>query len=72
MYAPVRKIYKTSLRKRPNRRFRRECVELPDFMGQRSIVEAINFSLKIKQITALRSKKKEYEAKRVWMAYDII
>jgi hypothetical protein len=63
MYAPVRKMCKTSLRKRPKGRFRRECVELPDFMGQRSIVESINFSLKSKQITALRSKKKDMKQK---------
>ena len=59
MYAPVRKMCKTSLKKKPKGRFRRESVELPEFMGQRSIIEAVNFSLKIKQITALRSKKKD-------------
>lgn len=59
LYAPVRKMCKTSLKKRPNGKFRRECVKLPEFMGQRSIVESINFSLKSKQITALRSKKKD-------------
>lgn len=57
MYAPVRKICKTSTRKRPKGRYRRGCLELPEFMGQRSIVESVNFSLKKKQINALSSKK---------------
>ena len=59
MYAPVRKMCKTSLKKKPKGRFRRECIELPEFMGQRSIIESVNFSIKSKQITALRSKKKD-------------
>jgi len=54
LFAPVRK----SPRKKPRGRYRRECVELPEFMGQRSIVESINYSLKKKQIIALSSKKK--------------
>jgi len=53
LYAPVRK----STRKRPKGRFRRKCVELPDFMGQRSIVENVNFVLKGRRITSLSSKK---------------
>jgi len=58
LFAPVRKTNKKSLkRKRPKGFYRRQCVELPDFMGQRSIVEAINSSLKQKQINSLRSKK---------------
>lgn len=62
MYAPVRKMCKSNKIK-PKGRFRKECVELPEFMGQRSIVESINFSLKSKQITALRSKKKDMKQK---------
>ena len=58
LFAPVRKTNKKSLkRKRPKGIYRRECVELPDFMGQRSIVESVNSSLKQKQIHSLRSKK---------------
>ena len=53
LYAPVRK----SKRKRPKGRFRRECVELPEFMGQRSIVENVNSVLKGRRITSLSSKK---------------
>ncbi len=53
LYAPVRK----STRKRPKGRFRRECVELPKFMGQRSIVENVNSVLKGRRITSLSSKK---------------
>ena len=63
MYAPVRKRCKTSLRKKPKGKFRRECIQLPKFIGQRSIIEAVNFSLKTKQITALRSKKKNMKQK---------
>jgi len=58
LFAPVRKTNKKSFkRKRPKGFYRRQCVELPEFMGQRSIVEAINSSLKQKQIQSLRSKK---------------
>ena len=62
MYAPVRKMCKSNKIK-PRGRFRKECLNLPDFMGQRSIIESINFSLKSKQITALRSKKKDMKQK---------
>jgi hypothetical protein len=62
MYAPVRKMCK-SLKIKPRGRFRKGCLNLPDFMGQRSIIEAINFSLKSKQITALRSKNKDMKQK---------
>ena len=58
LYAPVRKMCKTSLKKKPKGFYRRKCVKLPDFMGQRSIVESINFSLKSKQLIALKSKKR--------------
>jgi len=58
LFAPVRKTNKKSLiKKRPKGFYRRQCLKLPDFMGQRSIVEAINSSLKQKQINSLRSKK---------------
>lgn len=57
MYAPVRQKCKTSLRKRPKGRYRRECLELPIFQGMRSIVETVNFMLKQTQIPTLRSKK---------------
>jgi len=58
LYAPVRKTNKKSSKhKKPKGRYRRECLELPEFMGQRSIIESINSSLKQKQITALSSKK---------------
>ena len=64
LYAPVRKKSKKGLiRKRPKGIYRRECVELPEFMGQRSIVESINFSLKKKQIVALTCRK-DYLKKR--------
>ena len=53
LFAPVRK----NSRKIPKGFYRRKCVKLPNFMGQRSIVEAINSSLKQKQIQSLKSKK---------------
>jgi hypothetical protein len=56
LYAPVRKRNKRSLRKFPKGRFRKQCLELPSFMGQRSIVECINAVLKRRFITCLRSK----------------
>ncbi len=57
LFAPLRKMDKKSNRKRPGGRYRRLCLELPDFMGQRSIVENIIYVLKQTQITSLRSKK---------------
>ena len=56
LYAPVRKINKRSLRKFPKGWFRKQCLELPDFMGQRSIVECINAVLKRRFLNSLRSK----------------
>jgi len=53
LYAPVRK----SSRKKPKGRYRRECVELPEFIGMRSINETVNSVLKRTQIHFLRSKK---------------
>ena len=58
LYAPVRKRDKRSLRKTPKGRYRKLCVELPVFMGQRSLVENIFFVLKHTQISSLRSRKK--------------
>lgn len=46
LYAPVRKRNKKSIKKKPKGRFRRECIELPEFIGQRSIVETIISVLK--------------------------
>jgi len=58
LYAPVRKMSKKGFqRKRPKGFYRRKCIELPDFMGQRSIIEAINFSIKKKHILSLASRK---------------
>lgn len=57
LYAPVRKINKRSLRKFPKGWFRKQCLELPKFMGKRSIVEAVNSVLKKKYILSLKSKK---------------
>jgi hypothetical protein len=57
LFAPVRKRNKRSLKQRPKGKYRRECLILPEFMGQRSIIESINHSLKQKQINYLRSKK---------------
>jgi hypothetical protein len=58
-FAPVRR----SSRKRPNGRYRKLCVELPKFMGQRSIVETIFSVLKRTQIISLRSKKNHMKKK---------
>jgi hypothetical protein len=54
LYAPVRKNSGT----KPRGRWRKKCVNLPKFMGKRSIVETVNFMLKQTQIPSLRSKKK--------------
>ena len=57
-YAPVREMHKWgSKNKRPRGQYRRGCMELPDFMGMRSINETVNSVLKRTQIFALRSKK---------------
>ncbi|MBU4086521.1 MAG: transposase, partial [Nanoarchaeota archaeon] len=56
-YAPVRRADKRALRnKRPKGRYRRKCVNLPDFYGMRSINETVNSVLKRTQIHYLRSK----------------
>ena len=57
LFAPVRKMDKKSNKKKPGGKYRRLCVELPEFMGQRSIVENVIYVLKQVQIVALRSKK---------------
>ena len=56
LFAPVRKRNKRSLRQKPKGKYRRLCVELPEFMGQRSLVENVIYVLKNTQIIALRSK----------------
>lgn len=56
LYAPVRKINKRSLRKSPKGWFRKRCLELPRFFGKRSIIEAVNASLKKRFLNCLRSK----------------
>ena len=58
LFAPVRKMNKVSSNKKPGGKYRRECLELPEFMGMRSLVETVNSVLKRKQISSLRSKKK--------------
>lgn len=71
MFAPPRKKWKTSLRKYPRGANRKRCLNLPEFIGQRSIVESVNFSLKKKQITAL-SCKKEYMKKREFAWHAVL
>lgn len=58
LFAPVRKMNKVSNKRRPGGKYRRGCLELPEFMGMRSLVETVNSVLKRKQISSLRSKKK--------------
>lgn len=70
LYAPVRKKNKRTNKKRPKGRYRRLCLELPEFQGQRSIVEAVIKVLKRTQIPCLRSKK-EFMKKREF-AWNII
>jgi len=57
LYAPVRKMNKKSNKKYPKGWFRKKCLKLPDFMGQRSIVECINAVIKRRFVNSLRSKK---------------
>lgn len=64
LYAPVRKMSKKALRnKRPKGKYRRQCIDLPEIIGQRSIIESVNSSLKTKQVQSLRAKK-EFMKKR--------
>jgi hypothetical protein len=67
LFAPVRK----SPRKRPKGRYRRLCVNLPEFMGQRSLVENIIYVLKQTQIISLRSKK-DYMKQREFARHIIL
>ena len=56
-YAPVRKMDKKALKnKKPKGFYRRKCINLPKFMGMRSINETVNSVLKRTQIHYLRSK----------------
>jgi len=55
-YAPVRERDKRSLKQKPKGKYRRKCVELPDFFGMRWINETVNSVLKRTQIHYLRSK----------------
>ena len=48
---------KRSLKQKPKGKYRRECLQLPEFMGMRSIVETVNSVLKRTQIYCLKSKK---------------
>ena len=57
-YAPVRKMNKRSSRKKfPKGKYRRECVKLPEYFGMRWINETVNSNLKRTQIHSLKSKK---------------
>ena len=57
-YAPVRKKDKRSSQKKPPKgKHRRECMNPPEFKGMRSINETVNSVLKRTQIYFLRSKK---------------
>lgn len=56
LYAPVRRRNKRSIKKNPKGRYRKVCVNLPEFMGQRSIVETVISVLKRTQIISLRSR----------------
>lgn len=69
-YAPVRKTdKKSSKKKKPNGKYRRQCMNPPDFAGMRSIVETINSVLKRTQISSLRSKKPKMKKREFgWQA----
>lgn len=57
-YAPVRKMNKRAFKnQRPKGFYRRQCIEMPEFKGMRSINETVNSVLKGTQITSLKSKK---------------
>ena len=49
--------------KKPKGRYRRECLELPEFMGMRSINETVNSVLKRTQIHFLRSRKSKMKVR---------
>lgn len=74
LYAPVRKMNKNSNKKYPTGWFRKKCLELPDFMGQRSIIECINAVIKRRFINYLRSKKsnmKKREFAWIMIVYNL-
>lgn len=57
-YAPVRKMDKRGYKnQKPKGKYRRQCIELPEFYGMRWINETVNSVLKRTQINSLRSKK---------------
>ena len=73
-YAPVRKLHKRSGRQIQRGRNRQRCLNLPDFMGQRSIIEAINGAIKTRFLPSLRSKKsnmKKRELGWIVMVYNL-
>jgi hypothetical protein len=61
-YARVRKMNKRGFSyKKPSGKHRKECLELPDFIGMRSINETVNSVLKRTQISYLKSKKSYFK-----------
>lgn len=74
LFAPVRKTNKRSLRKFPKGFFRKKCLNLPSFFGKRSIVEAVNASLKKRFLNCLRGKtdlSKEKEFAWTMIVYNL-
>jgi hypothetical protein len=65
LYAPVREKSK-----KPRGRFRKKCLNLPDFMGMRSMNESVNSALKRRQLNSLRSKK--FNRKQREFAWHIV
>jgi len=61
-FAPVRKF---KFKHKMKGKFRRKCLEIPDYYGMRSIVECVNSMLKRTQITALRSRKAHMKKKEL-------
>jgi hypothetical protein len=56
-FAPLRKMDKRGYKnQRPKGKYRRQCMDLPEFKGMRSISETVNSVLKRTQIHYLRSK----------------
>jgi hypothetical protein len=57
-YAPVREMSRLALKnKKPKGKYRRGCIEKPEFYGMRWINETVNSVLKRTQIHSLKSKK---------------
>lgn len=72
LYAPLRKMDKKWLKKnKPHGRFRRRCINLPEFMGMRSINESVNSLLKRRRMPNLKSKN-IYETNGIWLAGNFI